>query len=217
MIDLAILGLLKEHDLHGYEVRKRLGELPGWRPAVSFGSLYPALARLERAGLVKAVTHQTSPTPAAPMSGSLAGELAAFRAHRRSSSSAKGSRGSRGKKVYGITEQGQGRLHELLVAPDVVDDREFAVRLAFCHHLRPADRLLLFRDRRDELVRRRDQQRRSGPTSDRRLTTYLRSLLERDTEAMTADLAWLDRLIDAETAVVESTTETADHEPGGKR
>src|SRR5687767_12664041 len=99
MIDTAILGLLKDQDLHGYELRKRLDELPGSRPTVSFGSLYPALGRLEKAGCVKAVTFQTSTTPAAPMSGSLAGELAAFRALRRSTSGEEGKRGSRGKKV----------------------------------------------------------------------------------------------------------------------
>ena len=56
MIDLAILGLLKEQDLHGYELRKRLGELRRrCVRRVSFGSLYPALARLEAAGAVKAV------------------------------------------------------------------------------------------------------------------------------------------------------------------
>src|ERR1700704_873997 len=81
MIDLAILGLLKEQDLHGYELRKRLADLPGARPAVvSFGSLYPALARLERSGLVKAVEANTRTDRPVPSSGSLAGELAAFRA-----------------------------------------------------------------------------------------------------------------------------------------
>lgn len=214
MIDLAILGLLKEQDLHGYELRKRLGDLPGWRLAVSFGSLYPALARLERNESVKTVTHRTSPTPPAPMSGSLAGELAAFRAHRRASAakSATRSRGSRGKKVYGITPKGEERLHELLVAPEVVDDREFALRLAFCHHLTSAERLTLFRRRRDQLLRRRDAQRQPTPGSDRRLTTYLRSLIERDTEATTADLAWLDRLIDAEQS---AATTAAENELGG--
>src|SRR6266540_1588407 len=113
MIDIAVLGLLKEQDLHGYELRKRLDELPGSRPTVSFGSLYPALGRLERAGYVKAVTFQTSPVPPAPMSGSLAGELAAFRALRRSSNGTGGKRGSRGKKVYGITDRGEERLVEL--------------------------------------------------------------------------------------------------------
>src|SRR5258706_12564779 len=80
MIDLAILGLLKEQDLHGYELRKRLGDLPGGRSAISFGSLYPALARLERGGLVKGVEANTRTDRPLPSSGSLAGELAAFRA-----------------------------------------------------------------------------------------------------------------------------------------
>src|SRR3954453_18005272 len=80
MIELAILGLLKEQDLHGYELRKRLGELPGGRSAISFGSLYPALARLGGAGYGKAVEANTRTDRALPSSGSLAGELAAFRA-----------------------------------------------------------------------------------------------------------------------------------------
>src|SRR5262245_38314219 len=64
MLDLAILGLLDEHDLHGYELRKRLGDLLGLRLAISFGSLYPALGRLEKAGLVQVVS--SAPPAAAP-------------------------------------------------------------------------------------------------------------------------------------------------------
>src|SRR5260221_9698763 len=83
MIELAVLGLLKEQELHGYELRKRLGDLPGARASVvSFGSLYPALARLERSGLVKAVEANTRIDRSVPSSGSLAGEIAAFRARR---------------------------------------------------------------------------------------------------------------------------------------
>jgi DNA-binding PadR family transcriptional regulator len=197
MIDIAILGLLKEHDLHGYELRKRLVELPGSRPAVSFGSLYPALGRLERAGYVKAVTHETSPTPAAPMSGSLAGELAAFRAHRQSAGTT--DRGSRGKKVYGLTDTGEQRLHELLVETEVADDRGFEARVAFCHLLTTAERLALFEARRGELVRRRDLANRPTVADDGQ-TIYVRSLLERDAAAIAADLAWLDLLISSERA-----------------
>ena len=47
MIDLAILGLLKDEPLHGYELRKRLTAM-GAGGAFSYGSLYPALRRLER-------------------------------------------------------------------------------------------------------------------------------------------------------------------------
>ena len=208
MIDIAVLGLLKDQDMHGYELRKRLDELPGSRPTVSFGSLYPALGRLERAGYVKAVTFQTTPTPPAPMSGSLAGELAAFRALRRTTSGDT-KRGSRGKKVYGLTDLGDQRLHELLTDENVTDDRDFEVRVAFCHHLAPGERVALFRRRRSELVRRRDETRTAG--GPRRLTTYLRSLMEHDTEAVTADLAWLDRLIAAE----EAAEPTGATEAGG--
>ena len=51
MLELAILGLLKEHELHGYELKKRLSDTLGLASAVSFGSLYPALARLDKAGV----------------------------------------------------------------------------------------------------------------------------------------------------------------------
>jgi DNA-binding PadR family transcriptional regulator len=196
MIDTAILGLLKDQDLHGYELRKRLDELPGSRATVSYGSLYPALGRLEKAGHLKAVTFQTTPTPAAPMSGSLEGELAAFRALRGRTAAAQTKRGSRGKKVYGLTDEGDRRLLELLADPNVADDRDFQLRMAFCHHLPPDQRLALFRHRRAELVRRQEQARQAGTGG--RLTTYLRSLLEHDTKAVTADLAWLDGLIATE-------------------
>jgi DNA-binding PadR family transcriptional regulator len=53
MLDLAILGLLRDTPHHGYELKQRLADLGFWR--VSFGSLYPALRRLERRGLIEAV------------------------------------------------------------------------------------------------------------------------------------------------------------------
>lgn len=205
MLELAILGLLDEDDLHGYELRKRLGDLFGLRLAISFGSLYPALARLEKAGLVKAVSSRPAPTaPSSPTSGSLAGELAAFHSQRRRAAS--GARGARGKKVYGISDAGRQHLLELLADPDVSDDRAFPVRVAFCHLLPPSERLALFGRRRAELRARVERTRQPGATDgDGRVTTYLRSLLERDTAALRADLAWLDGLIAAEEALVEPT------------
>jgi len=212
MLDLAVLGLLEENDLHGYELRKRLGDLLGLRLAISFGSLYPALGRLEKAGLVKAVSGRpaAAPVPRAPMSGSLAGELAAFRAQRRAAGG--GGRGSRGKKVYGITDAGRQRLVELLADPDVSDDRAFPVRVAFCRNLSPAQRLSLFERRRAELARRAEQ-RRSPAGTDGRVNTYLRSLLERDSAALAADMAWLDRLIAAERDAVGEATTTQEDNP----
>jgi DNA-binding PadR family transcriptional regulator len=55
VLELAILGLLKEQPIHGYELRKRLGDTFGFLSGVSYGSLYPALRRLERAGAIEIV------------------------------------------------------------------------------------------------------------------------------------------------------------------
>ncbi len=53
MFDLAVLGLLRKRPRHGYELKARLVELGFAR--VSFGSLYPALRRLEKRGFLEAL------------------------------------------------------------------------------------------------------------------------------------------------------------------
>src|SRR5688572_16413901 len=88
MLELAILGLLKEQALHGYELKKRLGEALGPFSGASFGSLYPALRRLETAGAIVSVDPE--PDGEFRQRGeslasipSLGGELATFRARAR--------------------------------------------------------------------------------------------------------------------------------------
>ena len=198
MIDLAILGLLTEQELHGYELKKRLGELLSSRASISFGSLYPALARLEAQGCVKAVEQRTS-VPSAPMTGSLAGELAAFKARVRESGLVKGT--GRGKKVYGITDVGRARLVELLSDPDVSDDRAFTLRVAFARHLGPEARLELFERRRTELLSRRDALAQRQP---RRPDRYTRALIEHETSTAERDLEWVDSLIAAERGATDA-------------
>jgi len=192
MLDLAILGLLRDRDRHGYELRKQLAELLGARGAMSFGSLYPALARLERAGLVKAVEARQRTDRPVPSSGSLAGELAAFRSRRALTGT-----GGRSRKVYGITEAGEAHLVECLTTP-APDDRTFAVQVAFCRYLAPEQRLALFEARRAELAARRGDPRPAGA-----LDRYLRSLRDRDDRTLAHDLAWLDELISLEQASLQ--------------
>ncbi|MGH9297716.1 MAG: PadR family transcriptional regulator [Acidimicrobiales bacterium] len=55
MLELAVLGLLKEHPMHGYDLRKQLRRGSVLLGSLSFGSLYPALARLDKAGAVREV------------------------------------------------------------------------------------------------------------------------------------------------------------------
>ena len=53
MLDLAVLGLLRDGPRHGYDLKQHLADLGLMR--VSFGSLYPALRRLEKRGLIEAL------------------------------------------------------------------------------------------------------------------------------------------------------------------
>ncbi|MEV5986920.1 PadR family transcriptional regulator [Streptomyces sp. NPDC052051] len=63
MLELAILGFLAERPLHGYELRRRIAALSGHARPVSDGSLYPAINRLLKAGMVE--QHAESGTSAA--------------------------------------------------------------------------------------------------------------------------------------------------------
>ena len=54
MLEFAVLGLLAESPLHGYELRKRLNSMLGTLRAFSYGSLYPTLRRMQARGWVTA-------------------------------------------------------------------------------------------------------------------------------------------------------------------
>ncbi|MGK5728853.1 PadR family transcriptional regulator [Streptomyces sp. URMC 124] len=60
MLELAILGFLYDASLHGYELRKRIAALTGHVKPVAEGSLYPAIKRLESAGLLARETRPGS-------------------------------------------------------------------------------------------------------------------------------------------------------------
>jgi DNA-binding PadR family transcriptional regulator len=200
MLDMAILGLLEERDLHGYEIRRQLRDNLGILANVSFGSIYPALTRLEKAGAVvategPAILESTAPAPAAvPPTGSLSGELSVLRARRHSHSP---SRSRRGKKVYRITEAGRKLFTELLAEGGSVDDaRSFGLRLAFARHLAPQARLALLERRRALLVQRLAEG--DGSTAD--LDVYARSVVQHTADSVAQDIDWLDRLIATERA-----------------
>jgi DNA-binding PadR family transcriptional regulator len=193
MLELAVLGLLKEQPLHGYELKKRLAETVGSVWGVSFGSLYPALRRLERSGAIEVVDGTARAGADAPMpaTGSLAGEAAAARLRVVPPAPSR-----RNRKAYRITAAGERQLVELLTAADGPDDeRSFSLRVAFCRYLEPTARLELLERRRAELRDRLHRATRSrGPALDR----YTRSLAEHRTRSTERDLEWVDELIDQE-------------------
>ncbi len=195
MLDLAILGLLEEGDLHGYEIRRRLREHLGLLANVSFGSIYPALTRLEKAGAVMATEGEPAgavPPAPAPPTGSLTGELAALRTRRHSPTRAR-----RGRKVYRITDAGRQLFAELLEGGGSPDDaRSFGLRLAFARHLAPQARLALLERRRAQLVQRLAEV--EAARTD--LDVYARSVVQHTADGVARDISWLDTLIASERA-----------------
>lgn len=174
-LELAILGLLKEQDLHGYELRRRLGELLGPIGRLSFGTLYPALSRLEANNAVTVVKVSESRT---------------------------GLTTERGRKVYGITKSGQTLFEELLDLSTSAseDDKSFALRLAFARYLSSEARLRLLHRRREQLSERLEETRKTVRARKTRLDDYGSSLMEHRIEMIQNDLAWIDRLIATENA-----------------
>jgi DNA-binding PadR family transcriptional regulator len=192
MLDMAILGLLEEQELHGYEIRRQLRDHLGLLANVSFGSLYPALARLESAGAVEATEPGTGASPApAPPTGSLSGELAVLRSRRHTSP-----RGRRSKKVYRITDKGRQLFGELLAGGTGDDARSFGLRLAFARHLAPQARLGLLERRRAQLLQRLAEV--DGASGDAGLDVYARSVVEHTADSVRQDIRWIDQLIEAE-------------------
>jgi DNA-binding PadR family transcriptional regulator len=196
MLDLALLGLLDEGPQHGYELRKRLRNQFGLLANVSFGSIYPALSRLETNAAVETVD-DISPIALAPPTGSLSGEWAAMRARRRA-----GTRGRRSRKVYRITPSGRALFLALLSDSSIDDARTFSLRLTFARHMEPEARLGLLERRRAQLVQHlRDVV--SG--DDPELDSYARSVAEHTASGVEHDIDWLDRLIEAERATADAS------------
>jgi len=206
MLEIAVLGLLKEQPLHGYELKKRLSETLGFLWGVSYGSLYPALRRLEREGAIEVVAEPTPPAPPIAATGSLKGDLAAAR--RGASRAPKQSRRTR--KAYQITPAGNARFVELLLADDPHgdEDKTFALKLAFCSELPAPARIELLERRHVVLLTRLNQSRRATATRNDR---YSRSIVEHRLRSIQRDLEWIEELLEAERA-----TEVTDQpEPPG--
>jgi DNA-binding PadR family transcriptional regulator len=191
VLELAILGILMEGDRHGYEIRTQLRDRLGLSSAVSFGSLYPALARLEREGLVEPEEEGTGRL-SVMATGSLSGERASLRSLRSDRSG-----GRRGRKVYRLTSRGRESFVERLADPASLDDaRSFSLRMSLARFLTPSVRIGLLESRRTNLVARlRDLTSRATSSE---LDVYGRSVLQHAARAVELDIAWIDELLTGE-------------------
>lgn len=174
MLEIAVLGLLNESPMHGYELRKRLATLLGTFRAFSYGSLYPTLRRLSEAGWI---------SEAAPMETTSAA-----------------SRSRRGKRVYQLTAEGKEHLADLLadVGPDAFDDEGFGARLAFFGQTRSEIRLQILEGRRRRVEERRDGMRSALSRTGERVDRYTRELHSHGLESVDREVRWLNELIEHE-------------------
>ena len=174
MLEIAVLGLLNESPMHGYELRKRLSALLGAFRAFSYGSLYPTLRRLAEAGWIS----EEPPLDDAP---------------------GPPGRSRRGKRVYRITADGKEHLATLLerVGPDAFDEEGFGARLAFFAQTRSDIRLQILEGRRRRVEEQRDGMR-SALSRGRRLDEYTRRLHEHGLESVDREVRWLNELIQDE-------------------
>jgi DNA-binding PadR family transcriptional regulator len=173
VLEIAVLGLLNESPMHGYELRKRLASLLGAFRAFSYGSLYPTLRRLAQAGWIT----EESPLDVSPAT-----------------------RSRRGKRVYRLTAEGKEHLAELLgeVGPDAFDDEGFGARLAFFAQTRSDIRLQILEGRRRRVEEQRDGMRSALARTGQRLDRYTRELHEHGLESVDREVRWLTELIEHE-------------------
>ena len=155
LLDLAVLGLLHEAPMHGYELRKRLNLALGPFRALSFGTLYPALRGLVADGLISESNPVSAPNPVSA-SNPATGHAPATPASRRP------------RIVYELTDAGRTRFAELNNRADdtAYDDDGFEVRIAFFARTESAVRLRILEGRRARLEDRLTTT--SSPSGDRR-------------------------------------------------
>ena len=168
MLELAILGLLKERSMHGYQLSKRLADTLGAFWKVSYGSLYPALKRLEREGAVESVFPRDE----------VGRRKNVYRIT------------EKGEELFYELLQEAGQ--------ESWTDNRLRVRLAFFKYLKPETRLRLLEKRRAYLEDRLSEIKTSLRNARERIDNYTLSLMEHGQEATQQDIAWLDDLIRAE-------------------
>ncbi len=173
VLPLAVLGLLHDSPMHGYELRKRLSSVLGVFRALSYGSLYPCLRSLKSGGLI---TDDVGP--------------AAVRARA----------GKRGRIVYRITAEGKERLQEMLAeaGPTAWEDEAFGVHFALFAQTDAATRLRILEGRRSRLEERLGGLRGALTRTRERLDSYTLELQRHGLDSVEREVRWLNEVIATE-------------------
>jgi DNA-binding PadR family transcriptional regulator len=177
-LELAVLGLLHESPMHGYELRKRVNTLFGWGRVLSYGTLYPCLKQLLREGLIT----QADTEPAAKA-------------------------GRRARIVYKLTAEGKEHFADLMAeaGPESWDDESFGVHFAFFAKTDAQTRMRILEGRRSRLEERMARVRSALARTRERVDSYTLELQRHGLDSVEREVRWLTELIDVERANATST------------
>lgn len=171
VLELAILGLLQDGPMHGYELRKRLNAMLGTFRAISYGSLYPALKAMLAQGLI------VEDGPADAGAPALSGKRARI--------------------VYKLTPDGKEQFQQLLdeSGPEAWEDERFDVHFAFFGRTASDARLRILQGRRSRMEERRASLRAALGRTRERLDDYTLALQQHGLEGVEREVRWLNELI----------------------
>ncbi|MEE3125613.1 MAG: PadR family transcriptional regulator [Actinomycetota bacterium] len=181
-IELAVLGLLHEGPMHGYELRKRLNLMLGWGRVLSYGSLYPTLKKMLRSNLIEETSVSSTPVTKRP------------------------------RIVYQVTEAGHVEFERLMseVGPAAWEDDNFDIRFAFFGRTDMEIRLRVLEGRRTRLQERLDRVQQQLAMTQKEVDRYAAELQRHGVESVEREVRWLSDLINAErgnaAAAPESST-----------
>jgi DNA-binding PadR family transcriptional regulator len=173
MLELAILGLLKEQTMHGYQLKKRLADTLGSFWQVSYGSLYPALRRLQKQEAVEMIFPKEE----------VGRRKNVYRIT------------AKGEAIFAELLERAGQ--------DATTDDAFSVRLAFFKYLKPETRIRLLERRRAFLDGRSSNLSDALHRAKETIDNYTLSLMNHQLAATEDDIRWLDDMIQAERRLVK--------------
>lgn len=169
-LEFALLGLLSQSPLHGYELRKRLIAIYGPFRALSFSVLYPQLRRMLDAGLIE------------------------------ESLSDEGGLSRRSRIVYRLSTQGSNRFATLTetVSPDTWEDEGFEVRFAFFGPTSRPNRVRILEGRHRRLKEKAEILRGELEKSPVGIDKYLEEWRRHSLESAEREITWLEDMIKTE-------------------
>jgi DNA-binding PadR family transcriptional regulator len=188
-LELAVLGLLHDAPMHGYELRKQLIALLGWGRVLSYGTLYPCLKAMTKSGLIIA-------DPPSASGGTTHADLAWGTVE----SAGTEPRGRRNRIVYRLTAEGKEYFAAVMEdsGPTAWDDESFGVRFAFFGRTDSPTRMRILEGRRSRLEERLANVRQSAARGRERADSYTLELQRHGLESVEREVKWLTELIDRE-------------------